>query len=197
MSPDTHILHIGIKGYDLARPALPASNLVFLVDVSGSMQSADKLGLLKSALKLLGKQLRSEDRISIVVYAGASGVVLESAAGNETAKINQALDALSAGGRTNGAAGIRTAYQLAQQSFIKEGINRVMPRYRRRFQRRHSQFRGPKRSDRRRRKSGISLTTLGFGTGNYNDHLMEQLADAGNGNYAYIDNLNEAQSAGR
>jgi len=192
-NPDTHILHIGIKGYDLARPALPASNLVFLVDVSGSMQSADKLGLLKSALKLLGKQLRSEDRISIVVYAGASGVVLESAAGNETAKISQALDALSAGGRTNGAAGIRTAYQLAQQSFIKDGINRVILATDGDFNVGTVNFEALKDLIEERRKSGISLTTLGFGTGNYNDHLLEQLADAGNGNYAYIDNLNEAQ----
>jgi Ca-activated chloride channel family protein len=192
-NPEKHILHIGIKGYDLDRKALPASNLVFLVDVSGSMQSADKLGLLKSALKLLGKQMRREDQISIVVYAGASGVVLESAAGNETAKINQALDALSAGGRTNGAAGIRTAYQLAQQSFIKDGINRVILATDGDFNVGTVNFEALKNLIEEKRKSGISLTTLGFGTGNYNDHLMEQLADAGNGNYAYIDNLNEAQ----
>lgn len=192
-NPDTHILHIGLKGYDMDRNALPASNLVFLVDVSGSMQSADKLGLLKSALKLLGKQMRAEDRIAIVVYAGASGVVLESTAGNETAKISQALDALSAGGRTNGAAGIRTAYQLAQQSFIKDGINRIILATDGDFNVGTVDFQALKDLIEEKRKSGISLTTLGFGTGNYNDHLMEQLADAGNGNYAYIDNLNEAQ----
>lgn len=192
-NPDTHILHIGLKGYDVARDTLPASNLVFLVDVSGSMQSADKLGLLKSALKLLGKQMRTEDRIAIVVYAGASGVVLESTAGDETAKISQALDALSAGGRTHGAAGIRTAYQLAQQSFIKDGINRVILATDGDFNVGTVDFEALKDLIEERRKSGISLTTLGFGTGNYNDHLMEQLADAGNGNYAYIDNLNEAQ----
>ena len=192
-NPDTHILHIGIKGYDTDQNDLPASNLVFLVDVSGSMRSADKLGLLKSALKLLSKQMRSEDRISIVVYAGASGVVLESTAGNETAKISQALDALSAGGRTHGAAGIRTAYQLAQQSFIKDGINRVILATDGDFNVGTVDFEALKDLIEEKRKSGISLTTLGFGTGNYNDHLMEQLADAGNGNYAYIDNLNEAQ----
>ncbi len=192
-NPDTHILHIGIKGYDKSRQALPASNLVFLVDVSGSMKSADKLGLLKSALKLLSKQMRSEDSISIVVYAGASGVVLEPVAGNETAKISQALDSLTAGGRTNGAAGIRSAYQLAEQSFIKDGINRVILATDGDFNVGTVNFEALKDLIEEKRKSGISLTTLGFGTGNYNDHLMEQLADAGNGNYAYIDTLNEAQ----
>ena len=192
-NPDTHILHIGIKGYDMARNSLPASNLVFLVDVSGSMKSPDKLGLLKSALKLLSKQMRSEDRISIVVYAGASGVVLEPVAGNETAKISQALDALSAGGRTNGAAGIRSAYLLAEQSFIEDGINRVILATDGDFNVGTVNFEALKDLVEDKRKSGISLTTLGFGTGNYNDHLMEQLADAGNGNYAYIDTLNEAQ----
>jgi len=192
-NPDTHILHVGIKGYDKSRESLPASNLVFLVDVSGSMKSADKLGLLKSALKLLSKQMRSEDSISIVVYAGASGVVLEPVAGNETAKISQALDALSAGGRTNGAAGIRSAYQLAEQSFIKGGINRVILATDGDFNVGTVSFEALKDLIEEKRKSGISLTTLGFGTGNYNDHLMEQLADAGNGNYAYIDTLNEAQ----
>ncbi len=190
---DTHILHIGIKGYDVARQALPASNLVFLVDVSGSMNSPDKLGLLKSALKLLSKQMRAEDRISIVVYAGSSGVVLEPVAGNETAKISQALDALTAGGRTNGAAGIRAAYQLAEQSFIDDGINRVLIATDGDFNVGTVNFEALKDLIEAKRKSGISLTTLGFGTGNYNDHLMEQLADAGNGNYAYIDTLNEAQ----
>ena len=192
-NPDTHLLHVGIRGYDIARDTLPASNLVFLVDVSGSMNSADKLGLLKSALKLLGKQLRAEDRISIVVYAGASGIVLEPVAGDETAKISQALDTLTAGGRTNGAAGIRTAYQLAQQSFIKNGINRVILATDGDFNVGTVNFEALKDLIEEKRKSGISLTTLGFGTGNYNDHLMEQLADAGNGNYAYIDTLNEAQ----
>ena len=192
-NPATHILHIGIKGYDVPRASLPASNLVFLVDVSGSMKSADKLGLLKSALKLLSRQMRDEDRISIVVYAGASGVVLEPVAGNESAKISQALDALSAGGRTNGAAGIRSAYQLAEQSFIKDGINRVILATDGDFNVGTVNFEALKDLVEEKRKSGISLTTLGFGTGNYNDHLMEQLADAGNGNYAYIDTLNEAQ----
>ena len=192
-NPDTRLLHIGIRGYDVAAEALPASNLVFLVDVSGSMKSPDKLELLKSALKLLSRQMRDQDRIAIVVYAGASGVVLEPVAGSETAKIAQALDALTAGGRTNGAAGIRTAYQLAEQSFIKDGINRVILATDGDFNVGTVSFEALKDLIEERRRSGISLTTLGFGTGNYNDHLMEQLADAGNGNYAYIDTLNEAQ----
>jgi Ca-activated chloride channel family protein len=190
---NTQLLHIGIKGYDSADATLPASNLVFLVDVSGSMKSADKLGLLKAALALLSKQLRAEDRISIVAYAGASGVVLEPVAGNEHSKISQALDSLSAGGRTNGAAGIRTAYQLAEQSFLKNGINRVILATDGDFNVGTVSFEALKDLIEEKRKSGISLTTLGFGTGNYNDHLMEQLADTGNGNYAYIDTLNEAQ----
>ena len=192
-NPDTRLLHIGIKAYDISRESLPASNLVFLVDVSGSMKSADKLGLLKTALKLLSKQMRSDDRVSIVVYAGASGVVLEPVAGNETAKINQSLDELSAGGSTNGGAGIRTAYQLAAQAFIDGGINRVILATDGDFNVGTVNFEALKDLVEEKRKTGISLTTLGFGSGNYNDHLMEQLADAGNGNYAYIDTLNEAQ----
>jgi len=192
-NPDTHLLHVGVKGHDIAANDLPASNLVFLVDVSGSMNSAEKLGLLKSALKLLSKQMRAEDCISIVVYAGASGVVLEPVAGNQTAKIANALDALSAGGSTNGAAGIRSAYNLAEQEFIKGGINRVILATDGDFNVGTVNFEALKDLVEEKRKTGISLTTLGFGTGNYNDHLMEQLADAGNGNYSYIDTLNEAQ----
>ncbi|NOQ89454.1 MAG: DUF3520 domain-containing protein [Gammaproteobacteria bacterium] len=192
-NPGSRLLHIGIKGFDSSETELPASNLVFLIDVSGSMNSPDKLGLLKSALKLLSKNLRDEDRLSIVVYAGASGVVLEPVAGNQTAKITQALDSLSAGGSTNGAAGIKSAYLLAEQEFIKGGINRVILATDGDFNVGTVNFEALKDLIEEKRKTGISLTTLGFGTGNYNDHLMEQLADAGNGNYAYIDTLNEAQ----
>jgi len=192
-NPDTRLMHVGIKGYDMSEKELPASNLVFLVDVSGSMNTPNKLGLLKSALKLLSRKMRTEDKISIVVYAGASGVVLEPVAGNQSAKITQALDALSAGGRTNGAAGIRSAYQLAEQEFIKGGINRIILATDGDFNVGTVNFEALKDLVEEKRKTGVSLTTLGFGTGNYNDHLMEQLADAGNGNYAYIDTLNEAQ----
>lgn len=187
-----HLLHIGIKGYNVAASKLPPANLVFLVDVSGSMRSANKLDLLKSSLKLLSKRMNKRDRISLVVYAGASGVVLQPTAGNKTATIVSALDSLTAGGRTNGAAGIHLAYAMAQQAYIKGGINRVILATDGDFNVGTVNFEALKNLIEEKRKSGITLTTLGFGTGNYNDHLMEQIADAGNGNYAYIDTLNEA-----
>lgn len=189
----THLLHIGIKGYDIPKTNLPAANLVFLVDVSGSMNSPDKLGLLKSSLKLLTKQLTARDKISLVVYAAASGLVLEPTPANETSKISAALDQLTAGGSTNGGAGIQLAYATAEQAFIKDGINRILLATDGDFNVGTVNFEALKNLVEEKRKTGISLTTLGFGTGNYNDHLMEQLADAGNGNYSYIDTLNEAQ----
>ena len=192
---DTRLLHIGIQGYDVPRTQLPASNLVFLVDVSGSMQSPDKLELLKSALRLLVRELKADDRVSLVVYAGASGVVLEPTAGDKTATITAALDALTAAGSTNGGAGIKMAYALAQQAYIKDGINRVILATDGDFNVGTVDFEMLKQLVEERREQGIGLTTLGFGTGNYNDHLMEQLADAGNGNYAYIDTLSEARKA--
>jgi Ca-activated chloride channel family protein len=189
----THLLHIGIKGYNIPKDKLPPANLVFLVDVSGSMQSPDKLELLKSTLKLLTQQLTAKDKVSLVVYAGATGLVLEPTQGNQSGKILAALERLSAGGSTNGGAGIRLAYAVAEQAFIKNGINRVLLATDGDFNVGTVNFEALKNIIEEKRKTGISLTTLGFGTGNYNDHLMEQLADAGNGNYAYIDNLNEAQ----
>ncbi|MDH3971801.1 MAG: VWA domain-containing protein, partial [Gammaproteobacteria bacterium] len=194
-NPDAQLLHIGIQGYDVPRAQLPASNLVFLVDVSGSMQSPDKLELLKSALRLLVRELKADDRVSMVVYAGASGVVLETTAGDQTATIMAALDGLTAGGSTNGGAGIRLAYALAQQAFIKDGINRVILATDGDFNVGTVDFEMLKQLVEDRRETGIGLTTLGFGSGNYNDQLMEQLADAGNGNYAYIDTLSEARKA--
>ena len=189
---DAHLLHIGIKGYDKPLSERPTANLVFLVDVSGSMNSPDKIGLLKSSLKLLTKQMTAEDRVSMVVYAGAAGVVLEPTAGNNQAKIAQALDKLSAGGSTNGAAGIHMAYQLAEQNLVKDGINRILIATDGDFNVGTTNFETLKELVEEKRKNGVSLTTLGFGTGNYNDHLMEQLADVGNGNYAYIDTIKEA-----
>ena len=189
----THLLHIGLKGFEVPRSSIPAANLVFLIDVSGSMNSPDKLPLLKSALTLLTNQLRARDRISIVVYAGGTGVVLEPVPGDQKAKIAAALESLSAGGRTNGAAGIRLAYQMAEDAFVPGGINRVLLATDGDFNVGTTSFEALKDLVEQKRKTGISLTTLGFGTGNYNDHLMEQLADAGNGNYAYIDTLNEAR----
>jgi Ca-activated chloride channel family protein len=189
----THLLHIGIKGYDIPKDKLPPANLVFLVDVSGSMQSPDKLDLLKTALKLLSQQLTEKDKVSLVVYAGAAGLVLEPTPGNEKATINAALDRLMAGGSTHGSAGIQLAYATAEQAFIKDGINRILLATDGDFNVGTVNFEALKNLIEEKRKTGISLTTLGFGTGNYNDQLMEQLADAGNGNYAYIDTLNEAQ----
>jgi Ca-activated chloride channel family protein len=190
---DRLLMQIGIKGYEVSADKRSAANLVFLVDVSGSMNSADKLPLLKNALKMLTRELRADDRVSMVVYAGASGVVLEPTAGDKHFAIVRALDELRPGGSTNGASGIRLAYQLAEQSFIEDGINRVMLATDGDFNVGTVDFDALVDLIERKRVSGISLTTLGFGTGNYNDHLMEQLADSGNGNYAYIDTLNEGR----
>ena len=188
----TKLLHIGIKGYAVAAADIPAANLVFLIDVSGSMQSADKLELLKKGLGMLSKQMRKQDRVSIVVYAGASGVILEPTPGNETFKITHALEQLTAGGSTNGAAGIRLAYQVAESAFIKDGVNRILLATDGDFNVGTTSFEQLMDLVEEKRKSGIGLSTLGFGSGNYNDHLAEQLANRGNGSYAYIDTLNEA-----
>jgi Ca-activated chloride channel homolog len=195
----THLLRIGLQGWkpDPSKNggALPPSNLVFLVDVSGSMQDADKLPLVKDSLKLLVGELGARDRISLVVYAGASGVVLEPTSGDQKAKILSALDRLEAGGSTNGAEGIQLAYAMARQGFVRNGINRVLLATDGDFNVGIVDFEQLKDLVEERRKSGVALSTLGFGTGNYNDHLMEQLADAGNGNYTYVDGLAEARRA--
>ena len=189
---NTHLLHIGIKGYEVPKKDIPPANLVFLVDVSGSMRAPNKLELLKSSLKLLTRQLGKRDRISLIVYAGASGVVLEPTPANQQAKIIAALDRLQAGGSTNGGAGIRLAYAMAEQGFIRNGINRVILATDGDFNVGTVNIETLKNLIEDKRKTGITLTTLGFGMGNYNDQLMEQLADKGNGNYAYIDTLNES-----
>ena len=192
-NPNTHLVHLGIKGVETARDKRPAANLVFLIDVSGSMESTDKLPLLKSAFRLLVKQLNGEDRVSLVVYAGASGVVLEPTPGDRQGKILAALEQLRAGGSTHGSAGIQLAYTIAEQERIANGINRVILATDGDFNVgtvNHEQLMD---LIEQKRKQGITLTTLGFGQGNYNDYLMEQLADKGNGNYAYIDTINEAQ----
>ncbi|NGX16351.1 VWA domain-containing protein [Wenzhouxiangella sp. XN24] len=190
---DNYLLHIGIQGYRPAQREVPNANLVFLIDVSGSMNAPDKLGLLKSSLKLLTRQLGADDSVSMVVYAGASGVVLEPTPGNQRATIIAALERLQAGGSTNGGAGINLAYAMAEQAFIPGGINRVLLATDGDFNVGTTSIEMLKNLVEEKRNSGIALTTLGFGTGNYNDHLMEQIADVGNGNYAYIDTLNEAQ----
>jgi Ca-activated chloride channel family protein len=190
---NTRLVRIGIQGYKIPRDRLPASNLVFLIDVSGSMSSADKLPLLQQALTMLVGQLDARDSISMVVYAGASGVVLPPTRGNMKADILTALQQLRAGGSTNGAAGITLAYQLAQQNFIKNGVNRVILATDGDFNVGLASTEELIDMIQRKREAGIALTTLGFGSGNYNDHLLEQLADEGNGNYAYIDRLSEAK----
>ncbi|MFB2642517.1 von Willebrand factor type A domain-containing protein [Shewanella bicestrii] len=190
---DMMLLRIGLKGYEQSKAELGASNLVFLLDVSGSMASPDKLPLLQTALKMLTQQLDAQDKVSIVVYAGAAGVVLDGAAGNDSQTLNYALEQLSAGGSTNGAQGIQLAYQLAKKHFVEGGINRVILAT-------DGDFNvGTTNLDElidlvsEQKQQGIGLTTLGFGMGDYNDQLMEQLADKGNGQYAYIDSINEAR----
>ncbi|MBD9587572.1 VWA domain-containing protein [Pseudomonas sp. PDM03] len=192
-SPHTRLLRIGIKASDRAVAELAPANLVFLVDVSGSMDRREGLPLVKSTLKLLVDQLRAQDRVSLVVYAGDSRVVLEPTSGREKAKIRTAIDQLTAGGSTAGASGIELAYQMAQQAFIPKGINRILLATDGDFNVGISDFDSLKQMAVDKRKTGVSLTTLGFGVDNYNEHLMEQLADAGDGNYAYIDNLREAR----
>ncbi|MES9845824.1 MAG: VWA domain-containing protein [Candidatus Sedimenticola sp. 6PFRAG5] len=189
----THLLRIGIKAWESKQKDLPPANLVFLLDVSGSMNSPDKLPLLKRSMRLLSRHLDKDDSVSIVVYAGASGVVLEPTPGDQGAKIEQALGQLQAGGSTNGGAGIRLAYLKAKEAFIKDGINRVILATDGDFNVGTVNHETLIDLIEEKRKEGIALTTLGFGTGNYNDQLMEQLADHGNGNYGYIDTLMEAQ----
>ncbi|WP_434607445.1 vWA domain-containing protein [Pseudomonas sp. R1-7] len=192
-NPHTRLLRIGIKASDRAVADLAPANLVFLVDVSGSMDRREGLPLVKSTLKLLVDQLRDQDRVSLVVYAGESRVVLKPTSGRDKVKIRNAIDQLNAGGSTAGASGIELAYQMARESFIDKGINRILLATDGDFNVGISDFDSLKQMAVDQRKSGVSLTTLGFGVDNYNEHLMEQLADAGDGNYAYIDNLLEAR----
>ncbi|AUG05206.1 VWA domain-containing protein [Pseudomonas sp. S09G 359] len=192
-NPHTQLLRIGIKASDRAVAELAPANLVFLVDVSGSMDRREGLPLVKSTLKLLVDQLRDQDRVSLVVYAGESRVVLKPTSGREKTRIRNAIDQLTAGGSTAGASGIELAYQMAREGFIDKGINRILLATDGDFNVGISDFDSLKQMAVDQRKSGVSLTTLGFGVDNYNEHLMEQLADAGDGNYAYIDNLREAR----
>jgi len=190
---ERHIMRIGLKGFSPDVTQITGRNLVFLLDVSGSMKQPNKLPLLTRSLALLTAQLIEQDSVSIVVYAGASGIVLEPTQGNQKAKIKQALSSLSAGGATNGQAGIELAYSMAEQAFIKDGVNRVILATDGDFNVGLTSHEQLIELIKRKRQKGIALTTLGFGQGNYNDHLMEQLADAGNGNYAYIDTIHEAR----
>ncbi|MCM8561095.1 vWA domain-containing protein [Pseudomonas shahriarae] len=192
-NPNTRLLRVGIKASERAVAELAPANLVFLVDVSGSMDRREGLPLVKSTLKLLVDQLRDQDRVSLVVYAGESRVVLKPTSGRDKANIRNAIEQLTAGGSTAGASGIELAYQMAREGFIDQGINRILLATDGDFNVGISDFDSLKQMAVDQRKSGVSLTTLGFGVDNYNEHLMEQLADAGDGNYAYIDNLREAR----
>jgi Ca-activated chloride channel homolog len=189
----TKLIHIGLQGEKIETDELPASNLVFLLDVSGSMSSPNKLPLLKKSFSLLVKNLTSEDRVAIVVYAGAAGLVLESTPGNQKEKILNALNRLNAGGSTAGGAGIKLAYKIAVENFVKEGNNRVILATDGDFNIGASSDGEMTRLIEKKRESGVFLTCLGFGMGNYKDSKMETLADKGNGNYAYIDNILEAK----
>jgi Ca-activated chloride channel family protein len=187
------LVHVGLQGREIDQADVPARNLVFLVDVSGSMQSADRLPLLVRSLELLVDQLRPEDRVGMVVYAGASGVVLEPMSGNRRADIKDALHRLAAGGSTNGGAGIELAYRLAQQNFVEGGINRVILATDGDFNVGTTSDEALKDLIVAKRKTGVFLSVLGFGSGNLQDATMELLADKGNGNYAYIDSADEAK----
>lgn len=190
----TKLMHVGIKGYDLQQEK-PHANLVFLLDTSGSMMEPNKLPLVQNSLKLMLDSLNPSDTIAIVTYAGSAGTALEPTAVKDKAKIIAAIDNLMAGGSTAGAEGIRQAYQLAEQNFDKKGVNRILLATDGDFNVGITDETELKSFIERKRESGIFLSVLGFGRGNYNDALMQTLAQNGNGNAAYIDNLNEARKA--
>jgi Ca-activated chloride channel homolog len=186
------LVRIGLQGKNIENDNLPASNLVFLIDVSGSMAQANKLPLVIQSLKVLTNQLRKEDKVAIVVYAGAAGLVLPPTSGDKKMTIIDALDKLNAGGSTAGGQGIKLAYKIAEENFIKDGNNRVVLATDGDFNVGASSDNDMQRLIEEKRKSGVFLTCLGYGMGNYKDSKMEVLANKGNGNYAYIDNIQEA-----
>lgn len=191
--PHAKIIKIGIKAQDLALKELPPANLVFLVDVSGSMNAPDKLPLVKQTLRLLTEQLRAQDKVTLITYASGEKLVLPPTSGSQKQSILRAINGLQAGGATAGEQAIQLAYQEAEKAHIKNGINRILLATDGDFNVGITDFDTLKGMVAEKRKAGISLTTLGFGTGNYNERLMEQLVDAGDGNYSYIDNPNEAK----
>lgn len=192
-APSHQLVHIGLQGKRIPVDNLPPSNLVFLIDVSGSMADVNKLPLVKSSLKMLVEQLRAQDRVAIVVYAGAAGLVLPAISGAEKETILDAIDHLEAGGSTAGGAGIQLAYKIAQENFREGGNNRVILTTDGDFNVGASSNGEMEDLIEEKRKEGVFLTVLGYGMGNYKDSKMEILADKGNGNYAYIDNILEAQ----
>ena len=187
------LLRIGIQAKEMSTAALPPANLVFLVDVSGSMMSRDKLPLVKYTLCTLAHQTRAQDRVTLITYADGNRVVLPATPGNQRQKILNALDGLKAGGSTAGENAMQQAYREAQRGHVRNGINRILLATDGDFNVGITDFSTLKSMVAEKRRSGVSLTTLGFGTGNYNEHLMEQLADAGDGNYSYIDGPEEAR----
>lgn len=189
------LMRIALKAKDIPKGDLKPSNLVFLIDVSGSMMANNKLPLVQSSLKLLVDQLRPEDKVAIVTYAGSAGVPLESTKGDQKMKIKTAIDELVAGGSTAGAAGIKKAYQIARQNFIKGGNNRIILASDGDFNVGESSNEAMEDLIAKERESGVHLTVLGYGMGNLKDSKMETLANKGHGNYAYIDNISEARKA--
>ena len=187
------LLHIGLRGKNIDKTSLPSSNLVFLIDVSGSMNDPNKLPLLKSAFGLLVNELRPQDHVAIVVYAGAAGLVLESTPGSRKETIMAAIDNLEAGGSTAGGAGLKLAYAQAEKNFITGGNNRIILATDGDFNIGESSNGGMERLVEEKRRAGVFMTVLGFGMGNVKDDKMEIIADKGNGNYSYIDNLQEAR----
>jgi len=191
---DSHLLlHVGLKGKSIDKSDLPPTNLVFLIDVSGSMGAANKLPLLKQAFRMLVNELRPEDRVAMVVYAGAAGLVLESTPGSKKSEILAALNQLQSGGSTAGGAGLKLAYKVAQDNFIEDGNNRIILATDGDFNVGSSSNAEMERLIEEKREHGVFMTVLGFGMGNYKDDKMEIIADKGNGNYAYIDNIQEAR----
>ena len=190
--PGQQLLRVGLKGKDIHVAERPATNVVFLIDVSGSMSSNDKLPLLKSGFQMMSRQLGENDRVSIVTYAGNAGVALEPTNGTQTSTINSAIERLSSGGSTHGSAGIQLAYELAQQNFIEGGVNRVMLATDGDLNVGVTSDDALVRLIKEKAAEGVFLTVLGFGTGNLKDGKLEKLADNGNGVYSYIDSTREA-----
>ncbi len=190
---DHKLVLIGLQGKKIATENLPASNLTFLIDVSGSMQGPERIGLVKASMKMLVDQLREQDKVSIVVYAGAAGLILPPTSGANKTKIKEAIDNMEAGGSTAGGAGIKLAYKTAKENFSKGGNNRVILCTDGDFNVGESSDDAMERLIEEERKSGVFLTVLGYGMGNYQDAKMQKLADKGNGNHAYIDGITEAK----
>ena len=191
--PEAKLIKIGIQAQDIAKKDLPPANLVFLVDVSGSMDAENKLPLVQETLRILTRQLRPQDKVTLITYASGEDLVLPPTSGADKETILNAIDKLRAGGATDGESALQMAYEQAQKAFVPNGINRILLATDGDFNVGVSDTETLKSMVAEKRKSGVSLSTLGFGMGNYNEDMMEQIADAGDGNYSYIDNEKEAK----